>query len=96
MIRRMVFAACCLVMAASPALAQRVDSRSLSCAAAQDLVRQRGSVVLSTSTFLFYRYVSDRSYCDRSQVLRAAAAPTSDNPNCNVGFRCAGRPNSSN
>lgn len=94
MIRPIGLAVACLVLGISGAQAARVDSRKLSCNTAQLLVLERGSVVLATSTFLFYRYVADRSQCDRTQIIRAATAPTVDNPRCAVGFRCAPAPSS--
>ncbi len=92
MIRRFCLAVACLVLGASHAYAARIDSRTMSCNNAQQLVNARGAVVLATSTFLFYRYVADRSQCDRTQIVRAATAPTADNPRCAVGFRCSASP----
>jgi len=75
----------------TPALA-RDDTRMMTCAGAQQLVRDRGAATLATSTFVYYRFVADRSECDRTQILRPAFAPTKDDPNCQVGYRCATAP----
>ncbi len=95
MIRRIGLFFICLILGAASANAARIDSRTLNCSDARQLVSARGAVVLATSTFLFYRYVADRGQCDRTQITRAATAPTADDPRCAVGYRCSAPPSAS-
>ncbi|MEP3047651.1 MAG: hypothetical protein ABJL55_11965 [Roseibium sp.] len=66
----------------------RPDLRKISCSKAQNLVRQHGAVVFTTGRHTFSMYVSNRSYCDRNQLLFTQYGPTSDNPKCPVAFEC--------
>ena len=68
----------------------RDDSRSFTCSEAQAFVKAKRAVVMATSTFLYYRFVASQAECPRGQAARPAAAPTRDDPRCNVGFRCSG------
>lgn len=67
----------------------RPDTRQLTCGQAQALVKERGSVVLTTGATTFDKFVADASYCRPiTNQVRAKFAPTKDNPKCAVGFRC--------
>ncbi|WP_428642704.1 hypothetical protein [Roseibium sp.] len=81
--------------AAQPA---RPDTRNLTCDQARALVQKRGSVVMTTGTNTFEKFIADASYCmQRSMTLRSRLAPTKDNPSCTVGYRChSNRGNRSN
>jgi hypothetical protein len=71
------------------AQAGRPDTRTMTCAQAQALVKQRGSVVLTTGTNTFDKFVADARYClPQSNSVRAKFAPTKDDPKCSVGNRC--------
>ena len=88
-----VFVAAALFLAVSvvPGLAQtaRPDTRQMTCRQAQDLVRQRGSVVLTTGPSTFDRFVANGRYCEpQTAQVRAKFAPTRDNPQCPAGYRC--------
>ncbi|CTQ44575.1 hypothetical protein [Roseibium aggregatum] len=77
--------------AVEPAMAQagRPDTRSMTCAQAQELVRKSGSIVLTTGQSTFDRFVANGSYCrPQTGQVRAKFAPTRDNPQCSVGYRC--------
>jgi hypothetical protein len=79
----------CVVAAATPASAQsRPDSLTMTCSAAQALVRQRGAVVIGTGPNVFDRYVADRRFCMPTQVSQNAFIATRDNRNCLVGGIC--------
>ena len=89
---KLAAAALAVVLAgASTALAQsgRPDTRQLTCAQAQALVKQRGSVVMTTGATTFDKFVADASYCRPiTNQVRAKFAPTKDDAKCAVGFRC--------
>ncbi|WP_460084142.1 hypothetical protein [Roseibium sp. LAB1] len=77
--------------AVEPATAQagRPDTRSMTCAQAQELVRKSGSIVLTTGPSTFDRFVANGSYCrPQTGQVRAKFASTRDNPQCSVGYRC--------
>lgn len=76
---------------ASMVMAQsaRPDTRTMTCAQAQALVKQRGEVVMTTGPTTFDKFVADARYCrPQSNSVRARFAPTKDNPKCAVGNRC--------
>ena len=74
---------------ASTAMAQsRPSTTTMTCAAANAFVRARGAVVMGTGRDLFDRYVSDQSQCQRGQSTLPAVAPTTDNAQCMIGWRC--------
>ncbi|CTQ52323.1 hypothetical protein LP7551_00840 [Roseibium album] len=67
----------------------RPDTRNMTCSQAQALVKQRGSVVLTTGPNTFDKFVADARYClPQSNSVRAKFAPTKDDPKCPVGNRC--------
>ncbi|PTW57616.1 hypothetical protein C8N35_11095 [Breoghania corrubedonensis] len=76
------------VLAPSGAVAARPDTRAMTCAQAQTFVRRHGAVVMTTGRHTFQRIVSHQRYCDRWQQLFPELAPTRDNPQCVVGYRC--------
>jgi hypothetical protein len=45
-------------------------------------------VVLSTGGTLAERIVRDRSFCTFTEIAELRFAPTRDNPQCPVGYRC--------
>lgn len=87
----LVLSGLCLVVSVSPGFAQaaRSDSRQMTCKQAQDLVRERGSIVLTTGPSTFDRFVASGRYCEpQTAQVRAKFAPTRDNPQCPAGYRC--------
>lgn len=66
----------------------RPDLRNMSCAKAQNLVRQHGAVVFTTGRYTYSMFVSNLSYCDPGQVLNTQYGPTRDNPKCPVAYQC--------
>jgi hypothetical protein len=86
---RSVIAALALALSASGAFAQaRPQSTRMSCAQAAGFVFSRGGVVLGTGGHTYDRFVRDRSFCQITEVLRPAYAPTLDAPACFVGYTC--------
>jgi len=80
--------------AALPASAQaRPDTRTMSCAAAQALVRSKGAIVMTTGQYTFERIVANRSFCEWDEDTWIKIAPTTDNPKCRVGSYCRARVN---
>ncbi|WP_434053604.1 MAG: hypothetical protein RDA78_01475 [Roseibium sp.] len=83
-------AAATLMASVSGAYAQaRPDTRQLTCAQAQALVKQRGSVVMTTGPTTFDKFVATSNYCSPdAKMLRPKFAPTKDNNKCAVGNQC--------
>jgi hypothetical protein len=75
----------------SQANAQRPDTRQMYCAQVASLVQERQSIVLTTGTHTYDRFVAYRSYCRGSQVAERAYAPTLDYPRCFIGYYCKER-----
>ncbi|HEY8564374.1 MAG TPA: hypothetical protein VIL65_02655 [Beijerinckiaceae bacterium] len=90
MIRPALLAAFLILPAlTSPALAQgRPSTDRLSCAQAAGIVRAQGAIVLGTGGFTYDRFVSDRSFCQITEIAIPAFAPALDTPQCFVGYRC--------
>lgn len=86
---RSIAAALALACTAIPALAQnRPSTPAMSCNQARGLVAARGGIVLGTGGYTFDRFVADRSFCTITESTVSAFAPTRDNPQCFVGYRC--------
>lgn len=77
--------------AATPAHAARPDTRAMSCQQAQNLVRSRGAVVMTTGQYTYERIVSGLGYCESDEETAIMTAPTRDNPKCRVGYYCRTR-----
>lgn len=78
-----------LLCASGPAFAQAHPSTtSMNCRAAASLVQSRGSVVLDTGAGTFDRFVRDAGFCPRGQVLKPAFERTTDQTQCQIGWRC--------
>lgn len=81
-----------MILMASSSFAQaRPDSLKMSCAAANELVRQMGAVVIGTGPDLFERFVTGAGYCGMAQRTEPAWIPTADQRQCLVGKRCIER-----
>ncbi len=80
--------ACLLATLVTTASSAREDTRTMTCAEAQDLVRRSGAIVLNTGAFTYSQFVAPRAVCPSRNVLRQQFAPTSDNPHCPVGYHC--------
>lgn len=77
-----------LVAVAPQTALARPDTRAMTCAQAQALVKQQGAVVMSTGTYTYQRFVSTRAYCERFEITWPLYAPTRDNPQCFVAYYC--------
>ena len=67
---------------------ERPSSVTMTCRQAAALVSARGDLILGTGGFTYDRFVRDRSFCEPTEVTANAFVPTSDNPECLVGYRC--------
>lgn len=77
------------VLVAGAAFAQGGPNAStMSCAAAQQMVKQQGAVVLWNGPNVLGRYVSGQEYCDINTFIAPAWIQTADNPQCLVGNYC--------
>lgn len=82
--------ALCLAMASTgTALAQaRPDTMRMSCAAAAEMVRRAGAIVLSSGPNIYDRYVVSQGFCPKEEATVPTWVPAGDNPNCFIGFVC--------
>ncbi|GAA0771932.1 hypothetical protein E1180_04185 [Roseibium denhamense] len=79
--------ACASAIALSAAAA-RPDLRQMSCAAAQEMVRQHGAVVFTTGQYTYSKFVSNLRYCDSREMLFTQYGPTRDVKKCPVAYEC--------
>ena len=77
-----------LLALASPAQAQRPDTRSMTCQGVWTFVQSRGAVVMTTGRHTYDRIVSSRRYCFADEVLQRHYAQTANSPRCFVGYVC--------
>lgn len=79
--------AAALSLMAGPALAMP-NSLTMTCSAAQALVKKDGQVVIGTGPNVYDRYVSGQRYCGSQMTTTPAWIATSDSKQCFVGYRC--------
>jgi hypothetical protein len=88
-IRSSSLAAAALAATSCVALAQgRPSTTAMSCAEAQALVNRAGAIVLGTGGPTFERFVVSEQFCTPQEEGIPHWAPTRDNPQCMVGYRC--------
>jgi hypothetical protein len=58
------------------------------CSANRQLVLKEGAVVLDTSPSTYARFVKNGSECLFGQFPEPAWVPSSNNPQCFIGYRC--------
>ncbi|WP_035716404.1 hypothetical protein [Azorhizobium doebereinerae] len=58
------------------------------CGALAALVKSQGSLVLGDNPRVYQRYVRDQTFCAYQQVASPAWVPTTDNPQCFIGYTC--------
>lgn len=92
MLKTSSIVAALLVAGSAGARAQPMDSSTrMSCAQASAYVRSHGGVVLGTGGLTYDRFVSTGQFCEPNQRLKPAFAPTTDNPQCMIGYTCIER-----
>jgi hypothetical protein len=86
---RSLLALSALAVAASAAMAQVGPPTSQqTCSANRQLVLKDGAVVLDTSSFTYARFVRSSAECLVDQFPEPAWVPSSNNPQCFIGYRC--------
>jgi hypothetical protein len=84
-----VFVSLALAGLATSSMAQPVATTlNMTCEQARQLVASEGAVVLHTSPTTYDRYVRDRSFCERSSMVRPAWIRTADTAQCPIGGVC--------
>lgn len=85
-----VFPLALALLAATPALAQggRPSVWRMTCAQAQAVVFQSGSVVMNFTPTTYDRVVSQQNYCLFGEAMVPAYAVARDHPECLVGYTC--------
>jgi hypothetical protein len=81
-----------LLIAASAAVG-RPATYAMTCAEAQALVAAAGAIVMSTGQYTYKRFVVHRGFCIHGEYIERVYAPTSDHPQCRVGYECIWRRN---
>lgn len=66
----------------------RPNTVNMSCAQARSVVANAGAIVLGTGGQTYDRFVDSRGYCTPSEETDPAFAPTADNRQCFIGYRC--------
>ncbi len=74
----------------------RPSSWTMTCAQAQNLVRQNGAVVMNygysdRAGYLYERFVSNHSYCGMREWAKRALVSTKDSSRCFIGYTCETR-----
>ncbi|MEA1833277.1 hypothetical protein U8607_14425 [Methylobacterium durans] len=65
----------------------RSATSRMTCSDAMRLVKTEGAIVLNIGP-IPERVVRDRSFCEFTEIAELRFAPTRDNPQCPVGYRC--------
>ena len=86
---RSLLAISALALTASAATAQVGPPTSQrSCSANRQLVLKDGAVVLDTGPMTYARFVRSGAECLVDQFPEPAWVPSSNNPQCFIGYRC--------
>jgi hypothetical protein len=88
-VMRSVLTVLALVLAATAATAQVGPPTSQrTCGANRQLVMREGAVVLDTGPTTYARFVRSGAQCLVDQFPEPAWVPSSNNPQCFIGYRC--------
>ena len=86
---RSLLAICVLALTATAAASQIGPPTSQrTCGANRQLVMKEGAVVLDTGPSTYARFVKNGSACLVDQFPEPAWVPSSNNPQCFIGYRC--------
>lgn len=66
----------------------RPSTVTMSCAQAAATVAKAGAIVLTTGEFTYERFVATGTFCLPGELTEPGIAPTTDSPNCQVGYVC--------
>jgi hypothetical protein len=87
--KRVLLSSLLLALAANAAAAQVGPPTSQrTCGANRQLVMKDGQVVLDTSPTTYARFVKSGAQCLVDQFPEPAWVPSSNNPQCFIGYRC--------
>lgn len=88
-VMKSLLSALALIFLATAAMAQVGPPTSQrTCSANRQLVMSEGAVVLDTSPTAYARFVKNGSECLVDQFPEPAWVPSSNNPQCFIGYRC--------
>ena len=79
------------LVAGGSAAQGRPSTVDLTCSQAADLVRSRGAAGLGTGGLSYDRLVVSSEFCQITETTEPAFAPSRDQPQCFVGYRCKER-----
>jgi hypothetical protein len=89
MVTRTLLSALGLTLLATAATTQAGPPTSQrTCGANRQLVQREGAVVLDTGPSTYARFVKNGSECLVDQFPEPAWVPSSNNPQCFIGYRC--------
>lgn len=84
-----LLAATTIAASIAPAVAaSRPDTRNMTCNEVRQLIRERGSIVLSTGRHTYAKYVSGQAYCESGLYANYSPVPTKDRKSCDAGYEC--------
>jgi hypothetical protein len=86
--RRLVTSLAAFSLLATTAVAQRPLTLNMTCAEANGLVAQAGSIVLSTGQYTYDRFVAAPGYCFIGEHAWPGRAPTADARKCRLAYIC--------
>ncbi len=86
--RRPIITAAAVLLASAPVAEARPSTLTMTCAIAAATVARAGAIVLTTGELTYDRFVAQSGFCQRGQTTKQAYAPTSDDPNCAIGYVC--------
>ena len=69
----------------------RPSTLDMNCGTAAATVARAGAVVLTTGPHTYDRFVATASFCLLGETAEPAIAPTTDSPQCQVGYVCKRR-----
>lgn len=74
------------IIMSMPAHAQsrRANSTAMTCDQVRSMIDQRGAVIMNTGPNTFDRYVSNRGFCQRTEIAKTDYVPTRDAAKCPV------------
>jgi hypothetical protein len=88
-VTRTLLSALALVLVTTAATAQAGPPTSQrTCGANRQLVQRDGAAVLDTGPSTYARFVKNGSECLGDQFREPAWVPSSNNPQCLIGYRC--------
>ncbi len=77
-----------LVSSRDVAAQNHPDTLRMTCAAAADVVRRAGAVVLQSGPNIYDRYVSAQNFCAREEIMKPQWVPAADTAQCFIGYVC--------